>query len=105
MTMIKVWHIRKAPKDAVYIGRECNGYFRSPFCKPLELEPKGLYSDRNRKREDAIINFAIYWFAPEQKELRQKAVEVLPDNVMCWCAPLWCHGDIVAGYVNWKRGQ
>lgn len=96
--MINVWHIRKAPKGAQYIGREYGGYPRSPFCNPKPLNPPG---NRGQYREDALIDFALYWFAPEQKALRMLAVAGLSDDIMCWCAPLWCHGHIIAGYVEW----
>ena len=96
--MINVWHIRKAPKTAQYIGREYGGYPRSPFCNPKPLNRAG-----NRgSRDDALIDFALYWFAPEQKELLVKALS-LPEDIMCWCAPLWCHGHIIAGYVEWRN--
>lgn len=100
--MINVWHIRKAPKDAQYIGRESGGYPRSPFCNPCSMR-RFMPSGRPPTREDVLIEFALYWFAPEQKNLRKQAVTDLPDDIMCWCAPLWCHGHIIAGYVEWVR--
>ena len=104
--MINVWHIRKAPKDAQYIGREYGGYPRSPFCNPIPLVRREFNRTTEISREDALIEFALYWFAPEQKKLREQAVKQLPNDIMCWCAPLWCHGHIIAGYVDWvKRNE
>jgi hypothetical protein len=97
--MINVWHIRKAPKGAQYIGRESGGYARSPYCNPQPMNPPG---NRAQSREEALIDFALYWFAPEQKNLRRMAMD-LPNDIMCWCAPKWCHGHIIAGYVEWAK--
>jgi len=58
-------------------------------------------------REQAISKFAEYWYSERGRRLRQQAMLEIPlDAVLgCYCAPLLCHGDIIAGYLNWKRSK
>ena len=88
--MIEVVKIREVP-NARYIGRP------SPFGNPFAILDHG--------REIAIRMFIIYWYAPEQKWLRQLALDTIPQDAKlgCFCFPKSCHGDIIAGYINWRR--
>ena len=99
MTETKVVHVHHAPYDA-YVGRKGWGFLHdSPFHKP-----RGMGGHTGR--ENAIIEFAIYWFSPAQQPLRKMALESLAGKTLaCWCAPLWCHADIIAGYLNWKNSK
>lgn len=94
--MIKVWRVNRAPEGAQYIGRSFGCYPQSPFHNPY-------HAYNYKTREECLIDFAIYWFSPAQKELRRRALLELSDNIMCWCEPKWCHGHIEAGYVEWVR--
>ena len=100
--MIRVTHVRRARKF-FYIGRKWAEFEESPYHNPFHIGKDG-------DRPEVLLKFAIYWYAPEQKKLRDRAVQELsqlqPDGfVGCWCYPQFCHGDIVAGYVNWKLRQ
>lgn len=82
-----------------YIGRAWAGFDESPYHNPFHLGKDG-------DRETVLIKFAAYWYAPEQKWLRDQAAEIGPNDILgCWCKPLACHGDIIAGYVDWKYSQ
>lgn len=65
--------------------------------------PYPLVQESNRAA--CLAKFVEYWYAPEQRWLREKALaELTPDKILCcFCAPKACHGDIIAGYLNWKR--
>lgn len=80
-----------------YIGRFWSGHAESCYHNPFHIG-KGT-------REECILKFIEYWYAPEQKWLREGALNTFEDDAVlgCWCHPLLCHGDIIAGYVNWKR--
>jgi hypothetical protein len=82
----------------IYIGREWAGIPQSPFHNPFHIGKDG-------DRKEVLLIFAVYWYAPEQKWLRDLALARVRDNEIlgCWCKPLDCHGDLVVGYVNWKR--
>ena len=65
------------------------------------------YSVIDHGRDGAVLKFIEYWYAPKQKYLREVALKLIPQNAKlgCWCAPGRCHGDIIAGYLNWKRSE
>lgn len=81
-----------------YIGREWAGFPTASLHNPFHIGKDG-------DREAVILKFAEYWYAPEQKTLRRNARLALDEDAVlgCWCAPLLCHGDIIAGYLNWKN--
>jgi|ERR1700683_875145 len=83
----------------VYIGRKMgNLHPESPYHNPFRIGYDG-------DRDDVILKFIEYWYSPKQQELRHAAAEQLFGlRLGCWCRPLPCHGDIIAGYVNWKNG-
>jgi hypothetical protein len=96
--MIKVHHIRKAPAGTIYMGRRFAEFKGSPYCNPFPL--------RNEvDRFDCLLKFIIYWYAPEQKYLRDQALAEIPEDadLGCWCKPKSCHVDIIAGYLEWRR--
>ena len=83
-----------------YIGREFHGIPESAFHNPFHIGVDG-------SREEVLEKFAVYWYAPEQKRLRQAALVMIHDNDVlgCWCHPLLCHGDFISGYLAWKREE
>jgi hypothetical protein len=84
----------------IYIGRTWAGWRATVFYSPFHIGEDGT-------REDVIVQFIEYWYAPEQAWLRAKALQLIRENDIlgCWCKPLACHGDIIAGYLNWKRQE
>jgi hypothetical protein len=58
-----------------------------------------------KTREDAVSKFAEYFYSEHGRKLRERALLEIPDGakIGCYCAPLSCHGDIIAGYLNYKR--
>jgi hypothetical protein len=97
--MVTVANVRKSYWSH-YVGRRQGwNYKESPFHNPFHLVQHGT-------REDVILLFAKYFYAPEQAGLRKKALELPQDAILgCWCVPKLCHAEIIAGYVNWKRGN
>lgn len=85
-------HHNDAPDDAVYIGRP--GPWGNPFSH--------LRSDISiwvATREDALIKFRDFvernpWF---QKKIRD---ELKGKDLVCYCAPKACHGDILIEFAN-----
>lgn len=81
-----VWHIRNAPKDAVYCGRP------GPWGNPYVMGPHGT-------RAEVIAKYRIWLFDQPllvgrvKKELRGK-------HLSCWCAPLPCHAEILLELAN-----
>jgi len=56
---------------------------------------------RHGNRDEVIAKFREYWYAPEQADLRARAVrELKGKRIACWCSPQACHGDVIAQYLN-----
>lgn len=97
---VKPFDEMAGPTTWVYIGREWAGWLPSVFYNPFHIGQDG-------SRAMVIVKFAEYFYAPEQAWLREQALQLIgPDDTLgCWCKPLACHGDIIAGYVNWKHQE
>lgn len=78
---------RKAPYD-VYIGRP------SKWGNPFMITP-------HCGRSEVLLKYRAWIFHPDQDELRNAARKELFGKVLgCYCAPLACHGDILAEIAN-----
>lgn len=87
-----VVHCKKQPYD-VYIGRP--GFWGNPYSHL----PNTLAQFRVGSREAAVAAYRDYLMA--RPELVAKAKAELKGKVLgCWCAPLSCHGDILAEVAN-----
>ena len=96
--MTSVINVRAAPEGwqddprYVYIGRRMprvrgDGYFGNPF-----RLTKGVL------RESVMAEFEAYARKriEEDPEYRQRVGELTGKTLVCWCAPLSCHGDVLA---------
>lgn len=91
----QVVHVQKRSFD-VYIGRGSRSHVESPYHNPFIIGPDG-------SRDEVLLLFFEYWYAPEQAPLRRAAIaELTGKKLGCWCHPDRCHGDIIAGYLAWK---
>lgn len=87
-----VVHCKRDPFD-VYIGRP------SPFGNPFSHVPSALARFRARTREEAIAKYEEWLRA--QPALIDRVKRELRGKVLgCWCAPLPCHGDVLARIAN-----
>ena len=83
--MKRVVHCRQEPFD-IYIGRP------SPWGNPFRI---GRHGSRL-----AVLEKYQCWLNG-QPELQARARKELRGKVLgCWCAPLPCHGDILARIAN-----
>ena len=88
MTAPQVWNKRDplCPVDAVYVGRP------SKWGNPFKIGP-------SETREQAIEDFRIQhvgvflFIGGIRQELRGK-------DLVCWCAPLPCHADVLLEIAN-----
>ena len=68
----------------------------SPYHNPFHIGADG-------DRDEVLLNFASTG-TPKNSALYALARRELPFRILgCWCAREKCHGDIVAGYVNWRE--
>ena len=79
---MKVWNKRdkNCPPDAVYIGRP------SKWGNPYKI-------GRDGTREEVIEKYREYIQGKDLSELRGK-------DIVCWCAPKACHGDVLLELAN-----
>lgn len=78
-------HHKNAPKEAVYIGRP--SYYGNPFTVEQYGRDRAIamFEERLLTSPKAI--------ATVKKELRGK-------DLVCWCKPAPCHGDILLKIAN-----
>jgi hypothetical protein len=92
--MARVLNIRDfggMPDGAVYIGRANRHYglARSKWCNPFNIGKDGT-------REDVIrlfVECSLPRLMPHIHLLRGK-------DLVCWCAPQACHGDVLLELAN-----
>ena len=74
-----------APPDAVYIGRP------TKWGNPFVIGRDGTREDVIRKYEDWVVT---------QPELMQALHELRGKDLVCFCAPQGCHGDVLLRLAN-----
>jgi hypothetical protein len=86
------------PPDAVYIGRR-NARYRLPASKW-----GNPFSVRREADREAVIAAYEKWLR-SQRDLMEALDELRGRDLVCWCAPLPCHGDVLlrlAARVGWR---
>lgn len=78
---------------AVYIGRAMprQGLKASPWGNPFRI---GYDGDRRQ-----VINLYAEW-VHRQPELLSKLQELKDKELVCWCFPQECHGDVLVDIVE-----
>jgi len=77
------------PDGAVYIGRP------SPFGNPFKIGPDG---DRA-----TVIERYRAWLLSQPDLVARARRELAGKDLVCWCAPLACHGDVLIEIANAKE--
>jgi hypothetical protein len=90
--------------DAVYVGRENKGkgLVGGPLQNPFRL-------GKEEERGSTLTRYRAHLWA----KIQEKDEEVLaalkrigPDTTLvCWCAPLPCHAEVVAKAAEWLRDK
>lgn len=87
---MKVYNKRDplAPPDAVYIGRP------SKWGNPFTIGQ--FYQGRIMTREDVIGVYNDWLLGSDEGYIILDQIDELIDkDLLCWCAPLPCHGEIL----------
>lgn len=87
---MKIYKMGSAPASAVYIGRG------SPWGNPFRIGKDGdraLVIAKFRAYAEAKIKVEPHWLEPLEGK-----------DVVCFCAPLACHGDVLASII-YKEGR
>lgn len=92
--MPKVLNVYKSgiPDNAVYIGRKSKFSSSSKFHNPFVIGKDGNREQVIQKYENYILN---------NPELLESAIiELRGKDLVCFCSPQPCHGDILLKIVN-----
>lgn len=84
--MPRVWNKREAGAQGVYIGRPAK------WGNPFVLGKDG-------DRDEVIARFEAYLMANPQL-VEQARQELKGKDLICWCAPQACHGDVLVRVAN-----
>ena len=82
----RVLNKRHGAADGVYVGRP------SKWGNPFTIGQDG-------RREDVIRKYAE-WLSTQPELLAAAKVELRGRNLICWCAPLPCHADVLLEVAN-----
>jgi len=77
-------NVRVMTCNHVYIGRP------SKWGNPFVIGKDGNRQEVVRKYEEWLLN----------NKLMNDVHELQGKNLVCWCAPLACHGDVLLKYAN-----
>lgn len=81
------------PEGAVYIGRP------SKFGNPFSHLPDTLAKYKVGSRNEAIAAYEG-WLKARPDLLEAAKLELHSKDLVCWCAPDRCHGDILIVIAN-----
>lgn len=82
---------KHVPKSAVYIGRP------SKFSNPFEIDKDGT-------RKQVLEKYRKYLVLKPELVLLAKT-ELKGRDLICWCSPLPCHGNILMAIANKPEEQ
>lgn len=87
--MPKVWNKRdpSTPKDAIYVGRP------SKWGNPFKI---GVDGDRRV----VVELYKLHLAEIVRNEGQQALAELRGKDLVCWCAPLPCHADVLLEIAN-----
>jgi hypothetical protein len=71
---------------AIYVGRKTHGWAASKWGNPFVI-------GRHGSRDEVIARYRA-WIT-QQPELMAALPELRGKDVVCWCAPKCCHGDVL----------
>jgi len=84
--------MRKLPDNAVYVGRPTK--WGNPFIINDPLLPRGL----EQKRQMVIDEYRRYIL--DRPSMLADLPELKGKDLVCWCAPLPCHADVLLELAN-----
>ena len=90
----RVWNKRNpaCPSDAVYVGRPSK--WGNPFT--IGDNGDGVFLTRG----NAIGLYETWLTRNEKGGLMRELSELRGRDLVCWCAPLRCHGDVLLRLAN-----
>jgi hypothetical protein len=87
--------------QATYVGRPMRQIpgdapgARGEFGNPIRLA-----GDTEAERYAVVLDYARWLISESGSSVRQRAGELRGRDLVCWCAPKLCHGDVLLAFVN-----
>lgn len=96
---MKVWNKRdrNVPADAVYVGRPTK--WGNPFSHKPGTRARYLVATRDEAVE-AYERALLAKFERDPSAHDRLRAELGGKDLVCWCAPLRCHADVLLKYAN-----
>lgn len=88
---------KDVPKDAIYVGRP------TKWGNHFSHVPSGLWINKVATREDAVREYRLWLedlMINDPNRYHQLIAPLRGKNLVCWCAPLPCHADILLKHAN-----
>lgn len=95
MAKTEVVNIRNKAGYDVYIGRHTRQLVGSIWGNPFRIGPDG-------NRQEVIQKYRAYLLS--RPDLLAQLPTLRGKTLACWCAPLACHGDILAELADQQEG-
>lgn len=93
--MCKVWNKRSSniPAGAVYVGRP------TKWGNPFSHMPGTLARHKVATRDEAVDAYKA-WLLSQPHLLKAAKQELQGKDLVCWCAPLRCHAEVLMEVAN-----
>ena len=88
-------HHKNAPKDAVYIGRP------SIYGNPFEIGKHGTREEVVEKYRAMLFHNDVFC-SVKREEIK---LALKGKDLVCWCAPKLCHGDVLLELANGEKDE
>jgi len=84
----------KVPSGAIYVGRAMSRYNlpASKWGNPFKI-------GRDGTREEVVAMYRKYLMKADE-EVKAHLEELRGKDLVCWCAPLPCHADVLLELAN-----
>lgn len=94
MKILNKWHFKNSPNpdNSVYIGRP------TKWGNPFSHLDNTKAEFKVNSREEAVERYREY--IVNNPKLLADLYELKDKDLICWCAPKKCHGDILKELIN-----
>lgn len=95
----RVWNKRdkNVPPDAVYVGRP------TKWGNPFKLTDRNPSTGQPVTRDEVIAAYRAYVLRTGLDE--HARIQLRGKDLVCWCAPLSCHADVLLELANGERSR
>ena len=95
-------------KKGIYIGRKGYGLRGNALANPFKIGKDGnreVVVKKYRRWLWEEICKGNYEVIKELEKLKEKAKKGEEINLICWCYPKTCHGDVIKACLEWMINE